>query len=161
MVHCTCDHSWDVRDQSCRVMCCSGDGEDVCVTSGVTLPRDAAPLATLVTLETSTVRLWWVTTVADCLPAEMDLSCHKMTRVLWSGHQTHTDHLHSTLSMLQSSSCLVDATLVSGSGQSVRCHKIVLAAISNLLRKLFEENNEKVCGKINKVKYKILISPFV
>ena len=42
MVHCTCDDVRDQWDQASRVtvglMCCSGDGEDVCVTSGVTLP---------------------------------------------------------------------------------------------------------------------------
>ena len=48
------------------------------------------------------------------------------------------------LASLQAASCLVDLQLVAATGEAVKCHKIVLAAASGLLRRLFEENDEKV-----------------
>ena len=67
----------------------------------------------------------------------------RMTRVSWS-RGSHGDHLNSALSQLQSSSCLVDTTLVSSSGTSVKCHRIVLASVSGVLRSLLEQIDEKV-----------------
>ena len=57
---------------------------------------------------------------------------------------TAAPSLHSALASLQAASCLVDLQLVAATGEAVKCHKIVLAAASGLLRKLFEENDEKV-----------------
>ena len=83
----------------------------------------------------------------------MDLSLDKETggcreaglaRVTWSGDQSHGSSLHTSLASLQSSASLVDVSLVSSSGQPLTAHKIVLAAASELLRELFQENEEKV-----------------
>ena len=57
---------------------------------------------------------------------------------------TAAPSLHSALASLQAASCLVDLQLVAATGEAVKCHKIVLAAASGLLRRLFEENDEKV-----------------
>ena len=79
----------------------------------------------------------------------MDLSLDKepgLARVTWSGDggQSHEASLHSSLASLQSSNSLVDVSLVSSSGQPLTAHKIVLAAASELLRELFQDNEEKV-----------------
>merc|ERR1719471_2743630 len=76
----------------------------------------------------------------------MDLSscAQHMARVTWSGGvRSHGDHLYSSLSSLQSSSVLVDVSLVSDAGAEVMCHKIVLASASHLLRQLFQDNDKK------------------
>ena len=81
----------------------------------------------------------------------MDLSPHSsMATVTWSGGgvPTHAHHVHTSLASLQSSSCLVDVSLISGSGDSVMGHKIVLASASPLLRQLFTDNDKKVNRKI-------------
>lgn len=78
---------------------------------------------------------------------KMDLSSsssHTVTRVKWTGPGSHSDHLNCKLSFLQSNSCLVDVSLVCQSGEIVYCHKVVIASVSCILRKLLEENDEKV-----------------
>ena len=65
-------------------------------------------------------------------------------RMLWRGGVSHPDHLASLLSSLQTSQCLVDLSLVCQTGQSIKTHKIVLAAASPLLRSLLEDNDKKV-----------------
>ena len=85
--------------------------------------------------------------VLVCWCENMDLSscAQHMARVTWSGGvRSHGDHLYSSLSSLQSSSVLVDVSLVSDAGAEVMCHKIVLASASHLLRQLFQDNDEKV-----------------
>ena len=72
------------------------------------------------------------------------LAVMDVRRMLWRGGVSHHDHLVSLLSSLQTSQCLVDLSLVCQTGQTIKTHKIVLAAASPLLRSLLEDNDKKV-----------------
>ena len=75
-------------------------------------------------------------------------------RMLWGGGLrglSHQDHLASLLSSLQTTQCLVDLSLVCQTGQTVKTHKIVLAAASPLLRSLLEDNDKKVRTEVDTV----------
>ena len=77
-----------------------------------------------------------------------------MRRMLWGGGLrglSHQDHLASLLSSLQTAQCLVDLSLVCQTGQTVKTHKIVLAAASPLLRSLLEDNDKKVRTEVDTV----------
>jgi hypothetical protein len=65
-------------------------------------------------------------------------------KVSWGGSLSHQTHLNAMFSSLQSSSTMVDVSLVYQTGETVRCHKIVLAAASNLFKQLFVESTGKV-----------------
>ena len=66
-------------------------------------------------------------------------------RMSWrGGGVSHQDNLTSLLASLQTSQCLVDLSLVCQTGQSIKTHKIVLAAASPLLRSLLQDNDKKV-----------------
>ena len=65
-------------------------------------------------------------------------------KVSWGGPLSHKTHLKTIFCSLQSSSALVDVTLICKTGETVRCHKIVLAAASNLFKQLFVESTGKV-----------------
>jgi hypothetical protein len=65
-------------------------------------------------------------------------------KVSWGGPLSHKTHLNTMFSSLQSSSTLVDVSLICQTGETVRCHKIVLAAASNLFKQLFVESTGKV-----------------
>ena len=74
---------------------------------------------------------------------EMDLTSSSI-RVTWSGPLPHQTHLNTMFSSLQSNSTLVDVSLICQTGEMVKCHKIVLAAASNLFKRLFVESTGKV-----------------
>jgi len=70
----------------------------------------------------------------------MDLSLGGLTRLSWPDHHPH---LSAVVSQLQLSSSLVDVTITCSSGQTIRCHKIILAAASPYFQTLFSENTAK------------------
>jgi len=72
----------------------------------------------------------------------MDLTSSSI-RVTWSGPLPHQTHLNTMFSSLQSTSTLVDVSLICQTGEMVKCHKIVLAAASNLFKRLFVESTGK------------------
>jgi len=72
----------------------------------------------------------------------MDLTSSSI-RVTWRGHLPHQTHLNTIFSSLQSTSTLVDVSLICQTGEMVKCHKIVLAAASNLFKRLFVESTGK------------------
>ena len=73
----------------------------------------------------------------------MDLTSSSI-KVSWSGPFSHQDNIKTIFCSLQSSSTLVDVSLICQTGETVRCHKIVLAAASNLFKQLFVESTGKV-----------------
>ena len=73
----------------------------------------------------------------------MDLTSSSIT-LSWGGPQSHQAHLNTMLSSLQSSSSLVDVSLICKTGEAVKCHKIVLAAASSMLRSVLEESTGEV-----------------
>ena len=75
----------------------------------------------------------------------MDLSLGGLTRLSWADHQPH---LAAVVSQLQLSSSLVDVTITCSSGQTIRCHKIILAAASPFFQTLFSENTAKVSHRV-------------
>ena len=75
----------------------------------------------------------------------MDLSLGGVTRLSWPDHQPH---LSAVVSQLQLSSSLVDVTITCSSGQTIRCHKIILAAASPYFQTLFSENTAKVSPRV-------------
>eukprot|EP00091_Calanus_sinicus_P009185 TRINITY_DN21625_c0_g1_i1.p1 TRINITY_DN21625_c0_g1~~TRINITY_DN21625_c0_g1_i1.p1 ORF type:complete len:161 (-),score=39.35 TRINITY_DN21625_c0_g1_i1:5-463(-) len=73
------------------------------------------------------------------IASKMDLSSSSI-RLTWGGLLPHHAHMNTMFSSLQSSSTLVDVSPICATGETVRCHKIVLAAASNLLKQLFVES---------------------
>merc|ERR1712013_929582 len=72
----------------------------------------------------------------------MDLTSSSIT-LSWGGPHSHQSQLKTMISSLQSSSTMVDMSLVCKTGESVKCHKIVLAAASSMLRSVLEESTEE------------------
>jgi len=72
----------------------------------------------------------------------MDLTSSSV-RVEWHGPLPHQIHLNTMFNSLQSTSTLVDVSLVCQTGEVVKCHKIVLAAASSLFKRLFVESTGK------------------
>ena len=80
-------------------------------------------------------------------------------RLTWEGMQSHCNHLQEMLSFLQFSSCLVDMSLVCETGQVIKCHRIILAAASPMLRQLMEEcNGEPAVLILPNINYQDLVS---
>ena len=73
----------------------------------------------------------------------MDLSSTTKT-MTWDGPHSHQSQLKTMISSLQSSSTMVDMSLVCKTGEAVKCHKIVLAAASSMLRSVLEESTGEV-----------------
>jgi hypothetical protein len=48
------------------------------------------------------------------------------------------------ISYMQTNSIMVDVSLICGTGEVVKCHRIVLACASKLFRTLLEDDFEKV-----------------
>ena len=71
----------------------------------------------------------------------MDLSTSGLTTLAWEGHKPH---LSAVFTRLQLHSSLVDVSLTCATGQTVRCHKVLLAAASPYFQKLFSESGAKV-----------------
>ena len=71
----------------------------------------------------------------------MDLSKGGLTTLAWEGHKPH---LSAVFTRLQLHSSLVDVSLTCATGQTVRCHKVLLAAASPYFQKLFSESGAKV-----------------
>ena len=71
----------------------------------------------------------------------MDLSTSGLTTLAWEGHKPH---LSEVFTRLQLHSSLVDVSLTCATGQTVRCHKVLLAAASPYFQKLFSESGAKV-----------------
>lgn len=71
----------------------------------------------------------------------MDLSTSTgHTTLTWPDYQPH---LSSVFARLQLHSSLVDVSLTCATGQTVRCHKVLLAAASPYFQQLFSENGAK------------------
>jgi len=70
----------------------------------------------------------------------MDLSTSGLTTLAWEGHKPH---LSAVFTRLQLHSSLVDVSLTCATGQTVRCHKVLLAAASPYFQKLFSESGAK------------------
>ena len=66
----------------------------------------------------------------------MDLSLKKTEQLVWSqGSQgSHQEHLYRELAAQQASYYLVDLKLTCGTGESLYCHRLVLARHSQFLR---------------------------
>ena len=73
----------------------------------------------------------------------MDLTSRNR-RVSWYGDLSHQSHLNTMLNFDQSSSTLVDVSLICQTGEVVKCHKIVLASASPLFKKLLKESTGEV-----------------
>ena len=73
----------------------------------------------------------------------MDLSPSSI-KLSFNGSIHHQAHLHTMISCMQSTSTLVDMTLICQTGEVVKCHKIILASASNLFKRLLDDNLEKV-----------------
>ena len=65
----------------------------------------------------------------------MDLRVRRTEQVVWSqGTPGHQDHLYRELAAMQSSYYLVDLKLTCRTGESLYCHRLVLARHSQFLR---------------------------
>ena len=64
--------------------------------------------------------------------------------VIWGGPLSYQTNLKTMFSSLQSSSTLVDMSLICQTGEVVKCHKIVLASASTLFKKLLIESTGEV-----------------
>ena len=64
----------------------------------------------------------------------MDLTTRRTVRLVWSDVNTHQEHLYTQLSAQQASYYLVDTKLTCNTGQSIYCHRLVLARHSPFLR---------------------------
>ena len=71
----------------------------------------------------------------------MDLSTSGLTTLAWEDHKPH---LSAVFTKLQLHSSLVDVSLTCSTGQTVRCHKVLLAAASPYFQRLFSESGAKV-----------------
>lgn len=72
----------------------------------------------------------------------MDLSTSSLTTLAWEDHQPH---LSTVFARLQLQASLVDVNLTCSTGQTIKCHKVLLAAASPYFQQLFSENSAKVC----------------
>ena len=64
----------------------------------------------------------------------MDLRVKRTEQVVWRHRTSHLDHLYREISAQQSSYYLVDLKLTSSTGESLYCHRLVLARHSQFLR---------------------------
>ena len=63
----------------------------------------------------------------------MDLSMKRTEQLVWS-QGSHQEHLYRELAAQQASYYLVDLKLTCGTGESLYCHRLVLARHSQFLR---------------------------
>merc|ERR1712223_1696073 len=70
----------------------------------------------------------------------MDLSTSGLTTLAWEDQKPH---LSAVFTKLQLHSSLVDVSLTCSTGQTVRCHKVLLAAASPYFQRLFSESGAK------------------